>query len=143
MDFEHKLSLYSDALHEIKRRDHYIEKIDTERWRSLFDQVAIESCYLQFRMICEIIAFLPYVASFPDRIKRSDFSAEKLIVRIFEEFGDFYPRPIVQIMNPKPGLRAEWLPFDGDYLTKSKLEDLYRLCGNVLHAKHFRSSVID
>lgn len=109
--------------------------------RLVFEAVSVEFCYLQFRRILEAIAFCVVVANQRaiqgvGHSRNKDYHAEKLMRWMEAKFGKAYPDPIVQNMDPEPGIRAYLAEFEGDYLTRTDFAELYARSGDVLHGKN-------
>lgn len=109
----------------------------------LAPQAAIESAYLQLRMICELIA-LGCLAVHNDIEAtksgklRKEWSASKLMDRLEKLHPDFYPRPSKQIIDSE-GKPSQIEPITSGYLTKDELKTLNGECGNFLHRGTLKS----
>ena len=108
----------------------------------------IESIYLQFRKILELIALGSLVANkdafssvYQDFAKY--WNAELLVKDIERLNPGFYPRPIIQKPSNRPGVKMEWLERQGDYLTKDDLIKLYKKCGAIMHSGNPYGSQVD
>ena len=93
-----------------------------------------ESCFLQLRMICELIAFGCLIAhgDIKEAKKlRDEYSAGKIVNAIEKLHDRFYPLP-VEKQKVRPGF---WHMADAkkDFLTKADLVNLNGKCGDVLH----------
>jgi len=94
------------------------------------DPLLKEFCFLQFRMICELIA-LACMAAHGDITSgnlREQWAADEIMKRLAELHPAFYPKPMIETRG-KPPVRAEFLPFKGDYLTREDLIALTGKCG--------------
>lgn len=101
-----------------------------------------ETCFLQFRYICELIALSCLVAhgEVPGaRSKRlsKQFDASSIINQLERLHPAFYPRPSRQVV--KDGKVVEVHPITSGYLTKDDLKNLYTKTGDVLHRGSLRS----
>jgi hypothetical protein len=100
-----------------------------------------EFCFLQLRMLCELIALGCLVAH--GDIKnignlRKAYEADKIIRRLQQLHQEFYPRAARQT-KAGPALYDAVILEEG-FLTKQELVKLYVKCGNILHrgtAKRF------
>jgi hypothetical protein len=134
------LITYVQLMHEVKRRDFSLNRAYDEPDRLVFRALVIDHCYLQFRKILELIAFSILSANQHSleaiqRGKSRDYHAEKILRSIERKFGSVYPRPIVQIMDPAPGVRARFEDIVEGHLTREDFRLLYSECGDVLHGR--------
>lgn len=99
-------------------------------------------CYLEFRMMCEVMALASLVihGDIPlthTRPLRDEYKADKIIRKLEELHPDFYPRPVTQRLVGPPGKRlAHLTKFSLPYLTQKRLVSLYRECNDQLHRGH-------
>jgi len=127
-------------MEELKQRHAAVSKVLTDaksRQFSLSPSMSRELCYLQLRMICELIALgcLLVHGDIPaTRTKRMQkaYAADWIIKRLSELHPSFYPIPSVQILDPA-GNVVSVEPISKPYLTKVDLISLYAECGGVLH----------
>jgi hypothetical protein len=129
------LTLYSGLLNEIRARCETIRSLPDNG--TLGSVTRYELCFLQFRMICELIALGCLVAhgdiieTKSVRLRRA-YEADWILKQLTKLHADFFPVPGQTIdFEAKKGLR--FIPFDGDSLTKSDLIKLYARTGSVLH----------
>jgi hypothetical protein len=101
-------------------------------------EIAIaETCYLQLRMICELIA-LGCLAAHGDieaaRTKRITKApqADWIMKALLQLHTRFYPKPSKQVLN-KDGRPMEVVNIEGEFLGRENLLDLYNECGGFLH----------
>jgi hypothetical protein len=96
---------------------------------------ARELCYLQFRMICELIALCGITAHghLASKEMRDSWSAESIIKSLAESHPRFYPRPILRSKPKPPATFAFSLRKRADYLTQKEMVALIPKCGAVLH----------
>jgi hypothetical protein len=104
---------------------------------------AYELCYLQFRLICELIA-LGALAAHGDipaaragRLVKA-YQADAILNALEQLHPNFYPRPGRQIIGPD-GKVKEVLPIKSGFMTKTELIALYHECGNLLHRGTLRA----
>ena len=127
------LEIYANLMAEAKHR---IAAIDTEARRSNTPVLFVrEFCFLQLRMLCELIALGCLTAhgdvgSAQTRKLRKEWQAGKIISALVKLHPYFYPQAIKeeQSENGKRGLRATKVG-----LTKNELLTLYAECGTNLH----------
>ena len=126
--------LYCLLMEELKRRRNIIA--DVSKF-NLPQGIAIELCYLQLRMICELIA-LGCLAAHGDipaarsGKMRKEYRPGTILSELERLHADFYPVPGRQILgsNGAP-IRVERIT--EPYLTKSNLMTLWSECGKILH----------
>ena len=135
------INTYLDLMHEVKRRHLSLQTAFNEPYRLMFQAVVIDHCYLQIRKMLELIAFSTLSAnqhalSAVQHGKTRDYHAEKVLRSIERKFGQVYPRPIHQRMDPRPGVRADFADLTEGFLTRAEFAALYDECGNVLHGRN-------
>src|SRR5579863_276223 len=120
---------------EIKIREHAIVTMLTTQ-SPVPAQVTYESCYLQFRLICELIA-LGCLALHGDidtaNTKQMNglWNADQIMKRLSRVHPDFYPKPIL-LTKEGEDLRYEFV--QTGYVTKNELLNLYNIsCARTLH----------
>jgi hypothetical protein len=129
------LALYKELMEEVKARSESINTLTNDQ-RGIPSLMVREYCYLQLRMLCELVA-LGCLVAHGDILARSSKSlrlayAPAEIIRHLEVLHpDFYPVPVV----PRQTVQGFHL---GDYddrpfLTKNDCVALWGKCGNVLH----------
>jgi hypothetical protein len=100
-------------------------------------QLIREYCFLQLRLICELIALGCIIAHrdiSASRKFRKEHSAERIMNQLGRLQLDFFPLPIV--LKPLT-LTFSVLEFPNETtLTKSELLKLYGRCGDILHRGH-------
>jgi len=135
------IATYADLMHEVKRRHASLKIAFNEPHRLLYKATIIDHCYLQLRKILELIAFSVLSAnhhalSSLQHSTPKEYHAEKVLRAIERKFGQVYPRPIIQEMDPSLGVRANFVDKVGGYLTRDEFAELYSECGNVLHGRN-------
>lgn len=95
-----------------------------------------ESAFLQYRMICELIALgcLTAHGDIPETQAsklHKEYAADKIMDQLEKLHPDFFPFPVIQRRTGPTSLHMEDAP-EG-YLTKAELLELYGRCGGVLH----------
>jgi hypothetical protein len=121
---------YCNLMQEIKIRDQSMAELSSS---PIPAQIAYESCYLQLRMICELIAIGCLVVhgdipAITKKLKKS-WDHDFVIKRLSEIHPDFYPHPKEPILGDRYNLRD----VTEDILTKSELLALYGKSGDRLH----------
>jgi hypothetical protein len=139
---EKSAQTYSELMGEVKRR------IDTMRHMAspaFFEQmpggIAMECCYLQLRMVTELIALACLTAhgTAPrarSRSIRKETSADAIMNSLDKIHPDFYPIPEQQIRDENGGWLGSNLRMDG-FIKRRELTAVYGTCGNVLHIGNF------
>jgi len=103
------------------------------------DSIAAEFCYLQLRMMCELIALGCLIAhgdiqgASTSKILK-EYSAERILKMLSELEPQFFPYPTSRRRDPNK--HNGWLicgPRNADYTTKEELIALYRRTGEYLH----------
>ncbi len=133
--------LYANLMDEAKGRFNAIEAALNGRL-GLPDLFAEEFCYLQLRLLCEIIALgcvIAHDSMGPIEIKRlaKRYDADDIIKELERYHSDFYPHPIIlTVTKPcpeKPNGEAHIERKAAGFLTKAELLKLYGRTGNYLH----------
>ena len=129
-------TLYANLMDEVKAR---LECIDMALQGGFGVHAALvrEICFLELRMLCEIIALAASVAHGDVRDKTTaklerEFAADRIIQRLAEIHPKFYPYPVrveVDAAHHAVNLRDVTEP----YLTQAELPKLYVRCGEILH----------
>jgi hypothetical protein len=104
-----------------------------------------EYCFLQLRMLCELIA-LGCLVAHGDITKSKNFQkaweADKIIKQLEKLHANFYPRPINPTVVPPsrdfPG-GITITDSTADWLKKEELIKLYARCGSILHKGRLRN----
>jgi hypothetical protein len=132
---------YANILEEIKLRSTKINHC-TLGFSGLEPPFVKEFCYLQIRMICELVALGCLVAH--GDIKQSsssklqkEWSAEKIMSSLEAMHPHFYPTPIKQTKTAN-GYHIQAIDTP---LRKSEFIELYGKCGDMLHRGNVRKFV--
>jgi hypothetical protein len=104
---------------------------------SLPGQVVHEFCYLQLRMLCEVVALAILTAhgdmALPGKLRKA-YSPDEIFERLGQLHPDFFPVPIARISLGRPkAIDRLRLDSDATVLTKDELIALHAKCGDVLH----------
>jgi hypothetical protein len=135
---------YCRLMLEIKSRIAVIDSLLKERLFTSKNIGAIEGrinyeiCFLQFRMICELIATACLVAHGdidPNLTKelKEKWHAGEVVKELSKLHPDFYPRPERSKPFEGPDLSSIPHPSERDALAKNEFLELYGRCGNELH----------
>ena len=133
---------YCNLMEEIKRRVAIIKNI-TEGLMPLPRIVAYEICYLQLRMVCELIVLACLVAhdDLPEakgkKLSKA-YNVDAIIKQLEKLHSSFYPVPGRQICNAQTGRPERVESIIQGYLKKEDLLRLYGECGDVLHRGNLR-----
>jgi hypothetical protein len=130
---EEALVLYIRLMEEVKGRAFSINAIVNSPI-SIGPPLIREYCFLQLRMLCELIALGCLVAhgdiTNTKYFRRDAYKADDILHRLEMLHSDFYPVPSKLTFHPGGG-HIE--PIVSGFLTKSELISLYGRCGDVLH----------
>src|ERR1700688_2179036 len=127
---------YCLLMEELKRRRNIIADVSQSKY-GLPQGIAVELCYLQLRMICELIA-LGCLAAHGDipatrsGKMRTAYAPETILDELERLHPAFYPVPGAQLRSEN-GRPIEVRSIKSGYLTKDDLPALWAECGNVLH----------
>ncbi|WP_160171505.1 hypothetical protein [Ferrovum myxofaciens] len=125
---------YTDMMQEIKERLYAIEDVLSGR-TALSGSLAHEFCFLQFRFICECIAYAcviahAYIKELQSPKFQKEWSADMLMKSLDKLHQDFYPKPqTITVTENRVQLDEIHVP----YLTKDDLKKLNGICGDKLH----------
>ena len=126
-------SLYGALMEEVKVR---LSSLDSARAARIGIPGAIlrEFCFLQLRMLCELVA-LACLAAHGDiqgtTSLRKKYAADEIIKRLESLHPAFYPSPIT-LKGAGSETRLA-TPIESGFLTKDELLSLYGRCGGTLH----------
>lgn len=127
------LTLYADVMEEVKTRLQWVE--DALNGRNGFHgQLIREVCYLQFRLICELIALGCLVAHGDVTAKtklEDEYAADKITTLLFKLHPTFFPIPH-NFVSVGPG-NHHFAEVTEPYLTRDQLKALYVKTGDILH----------
>ena len=139
---------YCDLMEEIERRTVVLNAFGSGAAAALYRATTIESVYLQFRKILELIALGSLVANKSEFSKvYGEFSkcwnAQYLLRDIERLNADFYPRPVIEVPSTQPGVKMEWRDKKDGFLTRDEFLKLYQKCGAIMHAGNPYGSQVD
>ena len=136
---ETKLSLYADRMKEIVKRTNVIDAFLDRRISALYVPTTVESIYLQFRNILELIATASLIVNESARVALNEEGRRKWhagdILDAVEEVNPsfFYPKPIRAKKSHLPEGQYNHRDFKGDYLTREQFSTLYDVCSRTIH----------
>ena len=139
---------YCSLMSEIKRRTVVIDGFASGITHAVYKATTIESIYLQFRKILELIA-LGSLAANKDVFSKTYekfskyWNAELLLKDIERVNPNFYPCPIIQQTSSQLGIKMNWIDRSNDYLTREEMIKLYKKCGAIMHSGNPYGSRID
>jgi len=127
------VDLYRSLMFEARLRIEMMDFIVSGGTR-LPEAIVHELCYLQLRMLCELIALGALVIHGDISTKHfkklaKEWAPEKIITTLEGLHPNFYPQPVELILD-KREFRTGSKP---NALTKSELFTLYAKCGDALH----------
>jgi hypothetical protein len=131
---QHQLELYHSIMEEAKTRVDAINVV-LRGSMGLAERAAAEFCFLQIRMLCELIALGCLVAH--GEIEETKtlskiWAADEIVKRLERLNPAFYPNPVV-FTNPEPGhWHLEDFPND-NYLKQGEFGRLVGITGDILH----------
>jgi hypothetical protein len=130
------ITLYTALMEEVKIRIATTNTLVSGK-TGLLGPLAQESCYLQFRFMCELIALGCLVAHGDiDATRankfRKEYSADKILHHLEDLHPDYFPFPSTITAKPS-GVSEIFLHKEGNFLKKNELIDLYGKCGDHLH----------
>jgi hypothetical protein len=137
---------YGILMQEAKERLAAIPRIlDLAVARATDTYIPAEFCYLQLRLVCEVIGFgcllVNEELAIVQKNKLLDETSPEVIIKaLAKERPNFFPLPVrlfdMAGKNATPGMvgTLHAVPRrDREYLSRSDLKALYGVCGNVLH----------
>lgn len=157
---EQSKDLYGSIMAEVKGRLIVFETLLGPEAPSLFGAAIINDfCFIQFRMICELISLGCLVAhgditSGRGKWLLTQYKADKIVEEMGRLHSDFFPRAVnMTITPPQEGRNGNIQIVDKDvvdktskHLTRAELVTLYKLCNEALHrgsvAKLLRSEPV-
>lgn len=134
---------------EIKRRTLVVDAFSQGATHAMYKATSVETIYLQFRKILELIAMGSLVANkevFSQVYEKftTCWNATYIVKDIERINPHFYPQPIIQQPSNKKGIKSEFAKRKSeDHLTKDDLLKLYEKCGAILHSENPYGSQID
>lgn len=132
------ITKYVDLMEEVKRRMVVVNALLAEKPGLPYLTTTIESLFLQFRKVLELIALGSLVANREEYSKVYTKFAKswnaRLLLRDLERVNsDFYPRALVSTPGQTPDVKVHFVD-EPDALTKDEFLKLYEKSGAILHA---------
>lgn len=130
------LELYRDLMVEVRVRIHIVEWL-LDHPHDLPAPIVRECAYLQFRLICELIALGCLVVHEDIPATRSaklskEWAADAIMNRLVELHPHFYPQPFIREQTGERQFHHVGID-PASTLPRDELITLYALCGGVLH----------
>lgn len=131
---------YAACMEEIKKRITVVDVFLNGSRSALYLKTTVESIYLQFRKILELIAMASmstspeYMARY-DRFRRH-YNGKRILQDLEKVNPDFYPRPTRQVVDLDSGKVVKVVDVESGFLTKDQYVELYDTCGDLLHAEN-------
>ena len=135
------LDFYAHLMEEAKARLSCIDMALAGR-TGLPGPAVHEFCYLQLRMLCEVIALGRLTAHgdiTPSKRLHKEYAADKIVSKLEKLHPNFYPVACTQ--NKRGPDEYDAVLLDDGYLTKPELLQLYRKCGDFLHRGSLRKVI--
>lgn len=137
VDYRATIGTYCGIMEIIKSRAAVVHEC-LRNPSSLDPQALYELCFLEFRMICELIALGCLVAhgdikeTRTKKLQNDTYNAHEIVRALDSLHPNFYPRHNLEtIRDGKPIFVMRRA--NEEYLTKEDLKKLYALCGDILH----------
>jgi len=131
------MARYRELMVEIKYRTDAIADILDGRLGPIKAKIAEEYCFLQLRMICEIIANGCLIIHGNLKPKADLFKTNKaswIMSELSKLHPKFYPRALTEKDEFQADGTPKWVEKTSGFLTSRELQDLWsRHCGTVLH----------
>ena len=129
---------YAALMKEIKLRIDVVDHLALGGGNALYVPTTVESIYLQFRKILELVVFGSLIANKHLYSQVHDSFAKhwnaKLLVKDLRRVNpNYYPRAIHEVEPQDPGTGNHFID-RADSLTEDEFVDLYERCGRILHA---------
>lgn len=108
-----------------------IVKLNPKREDAYLD---VEFCYLQIRLVCELIAVAALAAHYEYGLKRTllrQWRADEIFAELENLNALSFPVPVR--LERKPGEMPCFTPQSGKGISRHRLEEIYGKCGNALH----------
>ena len=131
---------YVAVMNEIKSRIGILKTFIGKNYTTGSDISDIEFCYLQIRIVLELIALSsisPNRKLYEKKREqfRNDWNAKLIFSDMRRLNKDFYPVPLVAEKSEHARVKFHFTKLRSGFLTKKQFLKLYDKCGSVLHAK--------
>jgi len=129
------IALYQAIMIEARSRALSINAI-TATQASVSKAIIRECCYLQLRMLCELVALGCLVAhgdiTNTRYFQKQAYKADDILNALERLHPTFFPHPMVPRFSPGH-IHLDEVAADFKYIRKSELITLYGRCGSILH----------
>ena len=133
---------------EIVKRTHVIDAFLAKTSNALYMPTTVESIFLQFRNILELISTASLIVNDSDQLKlnqvgRANWRAGRILHAVEAVNPQYYyPQPVRGKKSSTLGLDFDILDFKGEYLTRDRFDTLYDVCSDVIHTPNpFNSKI--
>ncbi len=133
------INRYCNMMEEVKLRTSVIHAFGANTTNAVYKATTIESVYLQFRKILELIAFGSLVANesvyatvYQDYAK--EWRAKRLLERLEQVNPGFYPRPIDEVPSKQSRVKIDWVNVASGFLNKDEFIELYEQSSSLIHS---------
>ena len=136
------LTAYADRMKEIVRRSDVIDALLARKATALYLPTTVESIYLQFRSILELIATASLIVNDSAILRLGEKGRRKWaagdILKAVQEINPnfYYPKPVRANKSSIPGIQYTHREFKGDYLTREQFDTLYDVCSKTIHVQN-------
>jgi len=129
-----EITAYANILDEARIRILSMNTIVSET-KLLPTWITAELCYVQLRMLCELVALGCLLAhgdieASKEKKLQKEYGADDIFKRLEQLHPNFYPRPIICTFSTD-SIHIDRV--ESGYLTKEELISLYHECGGHLH----------
>jgi hypothetical protein len=133
MSTEPNISLYCAQMELVKKRIEVVLYYERRHGRALYTASTIESVYLQFRKILELIAMASLVANKEVYSQEHanftrHWNARRMLEALERLNPGYYPKPVIE----KNG-GEELVVKENGFLTQDDFVTLYNKCGAIMH----------
>jgi len=141
---------YCGVMEEVKRRTEAVRCFLTGKCNTPYRATTLETIYLQFRKILELIALGSLVVNKKEVEKHKQkfdkwWHAERILKDVEKLNPDFYPKPIRDSDGSadKRIIPYEISPVKDGFLTREDFAKLYDICGEILHVDNPFGNKVD
>lgn len=130
------MHLYAALMEEVKVRINSIDAVTAGVIKIFPTPILREFCFLQLRMICELIALGALTAHGDIQATQAsklqkEYSADRIMAQLEALHPDFYPQPSTDEVLPSGN--RHFTRRESGFLTKAELLSMYHQCGGMLH----------
>jgi hypothetical protein len=134
---------YAAMMEEAKQRLNCIDAATSGLIVLLPPPALREFCFLQLRMLCELIALACLIAhgditATQTKKLRQEWSPDRILAELEKLHPHFFPQP-GRDAPPTEGAHRQFEALQAGYLTKAELLSLYGMCGRELHRGSIKS----